>query len=277
LPANYSIIHLGHKDACDAGVLHRDISVGNNLIVGGRGILIDWDLSKGKDQTEARQPRRTVSTVLRCSCHYILTSVKGTWQFMSAALVKNKHAPHTSVDDLESAFYVILWLVLMYSPSSLSADDLTSFVQGVLNPEQYGETGGSTKADFLKGRSSLTELAFDGRPLLNPLLEQLSYLFAVRYEAEPTEEDWNTLNHVDFPQKFRENLPAWKYRTRSSEVGSHQHVIDLIRESIKDEDMWPSGDRAVQRTLIRTDEGKRRETKTDWDLSDRSVKKARLE
>jgi len=45
--ANYSyLVSLGHEDAIAAGVLHRDVSIGNILIVGERGILIDWDLSK---------------------------------------------------------------------------------------------------------------------------------------------------------------------------------------------------------------------------------------
>jgi len=40
------LVSLGHEDAIAAGVLHRDVSAGNILIVGERGILIDWDLSK---------------------------------------------------------------------------------------------------------------------------------------------------------------------------------------------------------------------------------------
>ncbi|KIM80283.1 hypothetical protein PILCRDRAFT_50613, partial [Piloderma croceum F 1598] len=86
-----------HEDAFNAGVLHHDISVGNILIVNGRGLLIDWDLSKRLNSPIPndciRQPTRT-----------------GTWQFMSAALVKTREAPHTFVDDLESILYVILWL-----------------------------------------------------------------------------------------------------------------------------------------------------------------------
>jgi len=65
----YSFLTLraaGHEDAFNAGVLHRDISVGNILIVNGRGLLIDWDLSKRLNSPIPndciRQPTRTVST-----------------------------------------------------------------------------------------------------------------------------------------------------------------------------------------------------------------------
>ena len=63
-------ITIAHEEAyMKAGVLHRDISIGNIIIVGGRGILIDWDLSKRmkEDSSECdkvRQPTRTVSLAL---------------------------------------------------------------------------------------------------------------------------------------------------------------------------------------------------------------------
>ena len=78
-----------------------------------------------------------------------LTSLQGTWQFMSAALVKDPNALQTFLDDLESFLYVILWLALAYSSSSMSSRDLTSFLKLVLDPVQYQGTGGNGKAYFL--------------------------------------------------------------------------------------------------------------------------------
>ncbi|KAH9174768.1 hypothetical protein EDB89DRAFT_2241537 [Lactarius sanguifluus] len=82
-----------------AGILHRDVSAGNILITeDGSGILIDWDLSKkvvkGGSGTQ-RQHSRT-----------------GTWQFISIALLqKPSIRPHEVSDDLESFFWVLLYLV----------------------------------------------------------------------------------------------------------------------------------------------------------------------
>ncbi|KAG2045405.1 hypothetical protein BDR06DRAFT_845454, partial [Suillus hirtellus] len=87
---------IAHKDAYhNAGVLHRDLSVGNVVIHEGKGILIDWDLSKLISIKGARQVTRT-----------------GTWQFMSAHLVQNRDARHDVEDDLESSLYVVLWIAL---------------------------------------------------------------------------------------------------------------------------------------------------------------------
>jgi hypothetical protein len=104
---------------------------------------------------------------------------------MSAALVKCNDAPHTFVDDLESIFYVILWLVLMYSPNSMTPEVHTFFMQQVLDPVQY--MGGSAKADFLQGHSALRDLELENpnRPELRTLLLNLATLFSVRYEPEP--------------------------------------------------------------------------------------------
>jgi serine/threonine protein kinase len=65
---------IAHEAAYEAGILHRDISAGNILIVGKEelnsedlniegGMLIDWDLSKivHPEDNTARQFTRTVS------------------------------------------------------------------------------------------------------------------------------------------------------------------------------------------------------------------------
>jgi RIO-like serine/threonine protein kinase len=53
-----------HKYAYEkAGIIHRDVSVGNILITqDGKGLLIDWDLSKKvNSENKPRQAQRTVS------------------------------------------------------------------------------------------------------------------------------------------------------------------------------------------------------------------------
>ncbi|KAI6038782.1 hypothetical protein EDC04DRAFT_2569233, partial [Pisolithus marmoratus] len=73
------------------GILHRDISAGNIIIVLGHGYLIDWDLAKARNMQKPCQLTHT-----------------GTWQFMSAHLIEDTSAFHTFWDDLESMFWVLL-------------------------------------------------------------------------------------------------------------------------------------------------------------------------
>ncbi|KIM86108.1 hypothetical protein PILCRDRAFT_5177 [Piloderma croceum F 1598] len=116
---------------------------------------------------------------------------------MSAALVKTREAPHTFVDDLELILYVILWLSLMYLISSMDALTFTAFIQSVIDTKQYGGTGGTAKADFLKGHSMMNDVTFKDQPQLKKLLEDLAILFTVHYEKKPTDEDFKLLQIAD--------------------------------------------------------------------------------
>ncbi|KAH8998184.1 hypothetical protein EDB92DRAFT_1337114 [Lactarius akahatsu] len=104
------------------GILHRDVSAGNILITEGRsGILIDWDLSKKvvKDRSEKkRQHSRT-----------------GTWQFISIARLRNPSMrPHEVSDDLESFFWVLLYMVVKCR--SVGKIDLSQDMQSVFDQSE---------------------------------------------------------------------------------------------------------------------------------------------
>ncbi|KAG2065458.1 hypothetical protein BDR04DRAFT_1032710, partial [Suillus decipiens] len=106
---------LAHQDAYEnAKILHQDLSMRNIVIFRGQGFLIDWDLAK---LVIVEGPRQTTRTV--CSLHAQIRRTdfyvtKGTWQFMSAHLIKNILAVHAVEDDLESSLYIVLWTALMY-------------------------------------------------------------------------------------------------------------------------------------------------------------------
>jgi hypothetical protein len=197
---------------------------------------------------------------------------------MFAALVKNKQAPHTFVNDLESFFYVILWLVLMYSASSLMTEERTAFMQQVLDPEQYNDTGGSTKTDFLQACSTLWDITFKNpnRPSLQKLLIDLATLFSVRYEAAPDQTAWDLL--IGLPEAKQEQLPARQYEIHLEHLKSHQCVIQLISKATQDVSKWPGDNCAIRQSLLPPpkETKKRKTTKTDWDKLDRPVKKLQM-
>ncbi|KAG2086011.1 uncharacterized protein F5147DRAFT_588715 [Suillus discolor] len=85
-------VHTAHQDAYqNAKILHRDLSVGNIVIYRGKGFLIDWDLAKLVIIQGPRQTTHMVSS-FHAQTHCInFFGIQGTWQFMSAHLVKNTH------------------------------------------------------------------------------------------------------------------------------------------------------------------------------------------
>ncbi|KAF8811743.1 hypothetical protein BYT27DRAFT_6437612 [Phlegmacium glaucopus] len=96
----------GAQQAYKAGILHRDLSAGNIMIVKDketqewRGILIDWDMCLlwRKHGGEPRSGRT------------------GTWAFISARILQNEGPTvrHTLWDDIESAFWVFVYEALLY-------------------------------------------------------------------------------------------------------------------------------------------------------------------
>ncbi|KAJ2562630.1 hypothetical protein GGH12_003082 [Coemansia sp. RSA 1822] len=82
------------------GVLHRDISANNILVVRDgedtipRGLLIDFDFAiKVDTQERSARPARS-----------------GTMPYMSIANILNLDTPRTALDDWESLLYVVCWL-----------------------------------------------------------------------------------------------------------------------------------------------------------------------
>ncbi|KAK0193316.1 hypothetical protein F5146DRAFT_924956 [Armillaria mellea] len=116
-----------HQKAYElAGLLHRDISVGNIMITldqnNQQGILIDWD-------------------------HCVLVS-QDTWQFVSAHLLDNPNAEHSVIDNRELALYVLVWVALRNLrhslPLELLKDILSTLDKYVTLPLQH-EVGGRHK------------------------------------------------------------------------------------------------------------------------------------
>ncbi|KAM6501555.1 hypothetical protein JOM56_001532 [Amanita muscaria] len=100
-----------HQQALDkANILHRDVNPGSFLITDeGRGVLVDWDVynrDKRKyfyDRTKDVLRRRPTRT--------------GTFQCFPARYVVNRifeFGPHSRLDDMESLFHALQWIVLRF-------------------------------------------------------------------------------------------------------------------------------------------------------------------
>ncbi|KAJ8521807.1 hypothetical protein ONZ45_g1544 [Pleurotus djamor] len=129
------------------GILHRDISSGNILILpDGSGLLIDWDLAKevAKLGGPGRTPERT-----------------GTWAFMSIKLSSKPDKIHSVYNDIESFFWVIVYFAVRYTPHTHSAD--VRNVMQLFNEcrvEGPDVTGGSKKSMLVSSGT------LDGRPFI---------------------------------------------------------------------------------------------------------------
>ncbi|KAI0739891.1 hypothetical protein C8Q80DRAFT_1200859 [Daedaleopsis nitida] len=154
---------LAHHHAYQLGIMHRDVSGGNILILpvlvksnGGVyvayiGILADWEMSKPWEKKYPRQPERT-----------------GTWQFMSVALLSRRKVIQIS-DELESFFYVLLYYAVRYLKSNCNGLTIANYLDQFFDQYSIDDQGfvcGTLKHSTIKNGELLVtpdkELLFHG-------------------------------------------------------------------------------------------------------------------
>lgn len=114
---------------------------------------------------------------------------QGTWQFMSGVLVYFKTVPHMVEDDLESFFWVLVWVAVMYSPSTLTEGAQALLMGQTFNPEAVERSGGHVKAMFLQAPMALRTMRFQDergnncRGALKELCLRLAGVLAGRYSG----------------------------------------------------------------------------------------------
>ncbi|KAJ7695795.1 hypothetical protein B0H17DRAFT_1329561 [Mycena rosella] len=114
--------------AWNAGVLHRDVSEGNVLFKevteAGRevkGFLVDWDYAEftpvGLEMFDHAFPGRTQANAHYQELNKSLKDMTGTPPFMAIKIMDNSaaHGPH---HDLESVYWLLVWMVLRHTKHS---------------------------------------------------------------------------------------------------------------------------------------------------------------
>ncbi|OSX55750.1 hypothetical protein POSPLADRAFT_1112105, partial [Postia placenta MAD-698-R-SB12] len=173
---------IAHQDAWEkARVLHRDVSAKNVLLyinsktqLDGSiatAFLNDWDLCRyEKELGSATQYGRS-----------------GTWQFMSALLLKFPGlTPHGVSDDLESFVHVLNWFCLRFHRHDHRTVALQRLVASLYDVSEKDETskeafGGAAKLILMQSGKPAVRLARHGP--LKTLLEQLSALCEEHYSG----------------------------------------------------------------------------------------------
>ncbi|KAJ3543935.1 hypothetical protein NM688_g5800 [Phlebia brevispora] len=214
---------VGHFQAWNqADILHRDISVNNILInidsPDGRraGLLIDWDLCKGKKDLEKAT----------------LNGRSGTWAFLSARLLQYPWKPHELSDDLESFVHVLTWLALRFHehqftpPACLQPDakaedifkansenDGLCLYKSVFFDSEYVEVGceyhkgGQTKlSSIIEGKLTLIRFTDKSGPL--PQLIALLYRLLKRHYDATAALDTSKAVHADKGRATKTAEPA---------------------------------------------------------------------
>ncbi|KAI0071397.1 hypothetical protein K474DRAFT_1679440 [Panus rudis PR-1116 ss-1] len=167
---------IAHKQAWEnANILHRDIS-DNNIIIAvrklksgnylGRGLLIDWDLSKTKDQLE---------------------SGTGTWRFLSAPRLEYPGKRWELMDDLEAFVHLINILTLRFHEHNVKnlAVHMSSYYDDCsYDPTIQGFWGCESKIESVQsGRPGFALLPIPENQNLRILINRLMQLCRLNWES----------------------------------------------------------------------------------------------
>ncbi|KAI6108522.1 hypothetical protein EV401DRAFT_1891817 [Pisolithus croceorrhizus] len=148
----------------------------------------------------------------------------GTWQFISAALLRNPRGEHQLIDDIESFVHVLGWTALCSLPSPVDMNCRTRVVS-LLYDHSFKiitghEAGGITKKNkFILGEYPLKNLfTFTEHSASLELVWTLASPFHARYSGPPTEEDMQAFESFNafalegqFDKKLLDTLPVYRY------------------------------------------------------------------
>jgi serine/threonine protein kinase len=179
-------VTLGHRNLYEHHyILHRDVSVFNIMIDDSPrpecGFLIDLDLAIRRDRLAASGASHRT----------------GTLDFMATGLLHGQ--PHTFRHDLESFFFVLIWIATFYTPAPNSVlrdprPDNTLF--DACHDLGSGDMRliGKMKLAFVNGRTVFEEdclglMEPDMRSFLQPVLRKWrELLFPSGFELEPIDQ-----------------------------------------------------------------------------------------
>ncbi|KAJ8469791.1 hypothetical protein ONZ51_g8762 [Trametes cubensis] len=159
--------------------IHRDISDGNIILVreeegaARKGYLVDWEASSRVDEDGFSLDRTRM----------------GTWKFMSISVVNASPKPQTIRDDMESLFYVVLYLSLLHLPHDIDDPDaLRAFIHNFFNHSAFLHgvlRGGDSKLTNAATRAWTNQVKFSSPDLqawLNMVMDYHSPPYHLREE-----------------------------------------------------------------------------------------------
>ena len=64
---------------------------------------------------------------------------------MAAELIQHPETPQTFIHDLESAFWVLIWVVVSYMPTNMDAGKCSNFLKDIMSPKVYNKSSSRLK------------------------------------------------------------------------------------------------------------------------------------
>ena len=144
---------------------------------------------------------------------------------MAAKLIESSDVPHTVTHDLESFFWVLLWMVMAQVETNWEGKKLSLIFYDVMNCR----AGSVVKADFLKtDRLAEEEFEIPGNPYLRRLLEELQTTIASWYRKQ---KKWK---NMPSPSVTKEKMESGIMDSKSNMKESGDHKLPQVSSEFKE-------------------------------------------
>ncbi|KAF9530095.1 hypothetical protein CPB83DRAFT_851555 [Crepidotus variabilis] len=204
---------LAHRRAYELGILHRDISDNNVLLVrkaddSVAGVLADWDMALKFERDSAQN---VIPPTTQRQRHRT-----GTWYFMSARLLRDGTQPHTLQDDLESFFHLALYLSIFWFPHTGAKSSLQEFTSNVFEQYRFSQglgqfIGGIDKVMMFSYRDHIGKIDFTSNTPLTKWVNEVFEPFQDSYRIPYGPQERHLHSHDFIVERFTEvlNLAGW--------------------------------------------------------------------
>jgi Fungal protein kinase len=188
---------------------------------------------------------------------------------MAVDLIAKPDSIQTVEHDLESFFWVLLWLCLSYFDTSISLGLRTSIVKATMSPRAYGDTGGLDKMNFMANRLALQYVNTRTSPTVAKVLKTMHFLLGTRHTGQLPASDLLLPKTSPTPDRTQSETQHASEGVTSS---ANQKVTDKYKSLLKllhnalAENMWHDDDGPVPQEFVLSQE----ETSAFWSGSKRS-------
>jgi hypothetical protein len=187
-----------------------------------------------------------VSPLVFFQVSLIHLSVQGTWQFISVRLLSEPGVEHLLQDDLESFFWVLLWVSLRYTRHNQPPEELADLLSAFDQVYEDSNRGGQHKLAMLVMRRA-SQITFAASDHLNLVLQALSDLFNTRYRPEPTPFEMGLyeqlISLVGADHGLVKSHAVYLYHEQKERLQSSTFILNLLKQETSDRSLWPRNDK----------------------------------
>jgi hypothetical protein len=173
---------------------------------------------------------------------------------MAADIVASPNVVHTFIHDVESAFWVLVWMTCAYLPISWDVGQRSSFMKETMSPRVFLNTGGVNKRTFLTAESVFDSITVIENDIFTSLLCYLKGVLRVRHLSLPKAPSALDLMIVGEPMEdlmFRIRIK--KHNKEMDRLKNHTFILSMFELALQSKD-WPEHDRAkLQPTVMSND------------------------